>query len=300
MNISKKGIALLVTLFFLMAIIISIGVGLKYVNSAKSSIKDENFLLQTNVILDDVLTFLKESPELEMIVKDETGDALDIFLAQSEFIPFELSDIKVALSIKSARRKINLNELLDSNGTNGQDSMQMQHFKSFLSSYNVNPSYIDMLRDSVSKYDINYYPSTDILDAKPDTFRDYISSYKHLQEINDFYTNSYYENSLSVIDFKDLFYFGRENKQTKEYCIDSYYISSWAKHMLEGVNIDEAENIVVDVNASTFKDLYCKANDEKRYVLDIELEIIRDEKTANISFEYDIKQTKGYNFSYEI
>ncbi|MCW8838393.1 MAG: hypothetical protein OQK11_06805 [Thiovulaceae bacterium] len=297
---SKNGIALLITLFFIMAITISIGIGFKYVNEAKSSIKDENFLLQTNIIIDDVLILLKDSKELQLIKDDTTGEIFDIFLAQSEFIPFEVSDIKVAISIKSARRKINLKNLLDLN-TTGQNNVEdplIQQFKSFLTSYNVNLSYFDMLKDAVSKN--NDYPITDFIDAKPDIFREYISSYGHLNEINEHYKNTYYENSLVKIDFKDLFYVGRENNTSNSYCIDSYYITNTAKVMLEGVNVDEAENFVVDTNKSAFDYLYCSVNDDKRYVIDVELEIIQGQKTANISFEYDIKQTKGYNFSYEI
>ncbi|MCW9026711.1 MAG: hypothetical protein OQJ77_05290 [Thiovulaceae bacterium] len=297
----KKGIALLITLFFIMAITISIGVGFKHVNEAKATIKDENFLLQTNIIIDDVLTFLKNSQELKLIKEDDSGEAFDVFLAQSEFIPFEVEDIKVAISIKSARRKVNLNDLLELEVIDNQEEpKQLQVFKKFLSEYNVNLNYVDMLKDSVSKYDINYYPSTGILEAKPDIFREYISSYGHLNEINEHYKNTYYENSLVKIDFKDLFYVGRENNTSNSYCIDSYYITNTAKVMLEGVNVDEAENFVVDTNKSAFDYLYCSVNDDKRYVIDVELEIIQGQKTANISFEYDILNSRGYNFSYEI
>ena len=306
---NRKGIALLVTLFFLMAISISIGIGLKHVNEAKSSIKDENFLLQTNIILDDVLAFLENMPEMKYLKKDKIGDALDIFLAQSEFIPFEAEGIKVGISIKSARRKINLNELLDLNiSADSVEPQQLEYFKAFLSGYGVNMSYVDMLKDSVSKYNINYTPSTDILDAKPDIFRDYIASYEHLEEINEYYKDTYYENSLAAIDFKDLFYLGRDSNNS--YCIDSYYMSTWTIHMLTGMSLEEAEEneghdfISGDDSNETDNIMgfrLCKSTDvDARKFLDVHLEIIQDEKTANISFEYDILNAKGYNFSYEI
>jgi hypothetical protein len=295
---AKKGIALLITLFFLMAITISIGIGFKHVNEAKSSIKDENFLLQTNIILDDVLTFLQNSPEIKEIKKND--ELLDIFLAQSELIPFDISDIKVLISIKSARRKVNINNLLETNSTT--PTKQILRFKEFLTSYNVNPSYVDMLEDSVSKHDDNYIARTDILDAKPDIFRDYIASYKHLEEINEFYTNTNYDNSLEDIDFKDLFYFGRDTNTSKtaSYCIDNNYMEPWARHMVEGVSLEDAEAYVVVDSNETEVNGFNLCSGEDRLFLDVNLEITQDEKKAKIGFEYDIKQTKGYNFSYEI
>lgn len=168
-----------------MAITLSIGIGLKQVNSAKSTIKNENFLLQTNIVLDDVLTLLKNSKELEFVKTN--SEALDIFLAQSEFIPFEASGIRVGISIKSARAKIDLNGLLSIPLEDGKpEPEELTTFKNLLNKYNVNLAYVDMLRDSVSKYDMNYYQRTDILDAKPDIFRDYIVSDEHLREINEF------------------------------------------------------------------------------------------------------------------
>jgi len=291
-TVYKNGIALLITLFFLMAITISIGIGFKHVNEAKASIKDENFLLQTNIILDDVLTFLEKSPELKNM---QTNDGVfDIFLAQSEFIPLEMENIKVAISIKSARAKVNINDLLESNST-----QQIPQFQEFLNSYNVNLSYIDMLKDSVGKNDP---PMTYILDEKPNFFREYIASYKHLEEINEFYTNTYYENSLSQIDFKELFYFGHETNSTNinSYCIDNNYLTPWARHMIEGMSLEDAEAYeAVDSNETDINGFKLCSGEERLYI-DVNLEIIQNNNKAKIGFEYDIKHTKGYNFSYEI
>jgi hypothetical protein len=294
---SKNAIALLITLFFLMAITVSLGLGLKYLNTAKADISKENFLLQTNVILDDVLTFLEKSPELELIKNDKSGEAYDIFLAQSEFIPFEAAGVKLAISIKSARTKINLNQLLNAKADDNTTQYKLlEHFKTFLGAYNVNPIYVELLKDSVSKYDINYYPATDILDAKPDIYREYIASYEHLDEISEHYKNTYYENSLEQLELKDLFYVA---SPSKNYCIDSFYISNWAKHLLEGVEIEAAEDFIVDTNTSRFSDLYCKDEKERR-VVEVELEVMQGSNTADIKFEYNIEKSKGYNFSYEI
>ncbi len=289
MKANKKGIALLITLFFLMAITISIGIGFKYVNEAKSSIKDENFLLQSNIILDDVLTLLENTPELKMIQQND--EMFDMFLAQSEMIPFEASGVKVLISIKSARTKVNLNNLLRSSDS------QLERFREFLNSYNVNTSYIDILKDSVNQNDP---PISKIADEKPDMFRDHIASYKQLKEINEFYTNNYYDNSLSQIDFKELFYYGDNNATNKSYCIDNYYMTPWVRHMVSGISLEDAEEFFAEGSDATDINGFKLCSGKDRMYLDVDLEIIKDDNKANISFEYDIKQTKGYNFSYEI
>lgn len=284
-TVSKKGIALLMTLFFLMAITVSIGIGFKYLNEAKASIKDENFLLQTNIILDDVLNLLQT--QLKDMTKDD--EVFDIFLAQSEFIPIEIEDIKALISIKSARRKVNINNLLTASG------QQMDRFREFLISYNVNLNYVDMLKDCAG---INNPPISAIIDEKPNMFREYISSYKQLEEINEFYTNIYYDNSLSKIDFNDLFYFENNNSAT---CIDHMHMTAWSRHMVEEISIEDIDDdfVPIDSNESKINGFELCKSSNRRY-LDVNLDISQGKNRAKIAFEYDIDGEKGYNFSYEI
>ena len=65
----RKAIALLITMMFIIAITISVGVGLSYTKRAQNVLKDENFLLQSSIILNDVLTLLKNSQELKLVAK---------------------------------------------------------------------------------------------------------------------------------------------------------------------------------------------------------------------------------------
>lgn len=285
-TVHKNAIALLITLFFLMAITISIGIGFKYVNEAKASIKDENFLLQSNIILDDIFSLLRK--ELKKVEKND--EVFDIFLDQSEFIPLEIEGIKVLISIKSARSKINLNSLINT----PLEDKKIIRFKEFLTSYNVNLNYVDMLRDVIKQND----PAiTGIIDEKPDMFREYISSNKQLKEINEFYTNNYYDNSLSKIEFKELFYYGRDNNAT---CIDYIHMTPWSRHMVEGLSLEDAEEFSgVDSNETHINGFKLCSSENRRY-LDVNLDISQGKNKAKIAFEYDIDGEKGYNFSYEI
>ncbi|MCK4875775.1 MAG: hypothetical protein KAS26_08010, partial [Sulfurimonas sp.] len=107
----RKAIALLITIFLIIAITLSIGIGLKYVNKASGEVESENFMLQTSVVLDDVLVILKTSNELENIVKKKSTEAFYDLLSKPSFISFDTQAINISVEIKSARAKINPNIL---------------------------------------------------------------------------------------------------------------------------------------------------------------------------------------------
>jgi len=304
----KNGIALLITLLFIIAITVSIGVGLKQVRIASSEIQKEDFILQTNIILDDILKFLRESKDLDEVVKDNSGDMLYMFLAQSSFIPFEASDIKISLEIKSARSKLNINSILDINGTNSQISKdRISSLMGYFSKYGINDDYSDMLLDIMGKVKEDMSYNSDIFFEKPYLFRDYVVSQKHLDEVNDFYNKTYHDNSLKNVDFNQLFSFTPDIKSS----IDLNYATSQVWELLLGVDSLRAEELVS--GAGSYKKLEdLKLSEYEKSMLsrfnvsffelylDINMEIIKNSNIAKIHFEYDIKNRKGSNFSYEI
>ncbi len=308
MSSSKKGIALLITLLFIVAITLSVGIGLKQVKEASTHVQNENFMLQTSVILDDVLKLLENSKELKEVAKAESGEAFYIFLSQSSFIPFEAAGVKISLEIFSARSKVNINSLRDINATNlNQPNEKLDAFKVYLNNYSVNIAYGDILMDLMGgiKEDMSY--NSDIFYEKPYLFRDYVTSYKHLLELNDFYLKSYHDNSLQNIEFEKLFTFhkNRENK------LDLNYASVETWELMLGVDKLRAEELYLGSGFYTaLGDL--NLNDEEKLALqkfsvsyfepflDVTIEILENESIAKIHFEYDIKNAKGSNFSYEI
>jgi hypothetical protein len=297
----KKGIALLITLFFIMAITVSIGVGLKYVNSASDEVKSEDFLFQTRVVVDDILTLLKDSEELETIVKDNSAEGLFYFLSQAAFIPLDNSGLKINLEINSARAKFNPNSL------NAESKDKEHALREYMSSFMINNVYIDILLDNMRgiKEDLTY--NTDIFYDKPYLFRDYIASYKHLSEINDYYKKTYHENSLKNIDLQNLFYFS----PNKDIPIDVNYATTDVWEMILGVDRQRAEQLSFGGgNYVNIESIGLSEEEEEKLLkfnisyfepfLDVKLFIIQDEKSASISFEYDMRNKKGSNFSYEI
>jgi hypothetical protein len=303
LQMNKTGIALLITLLFIMAITVSIGVGLKSVNDASAEVENENFLFQSRVVTDDLITLLQESKELEALAKDDSIEGLFLFLSQSGFIPFEIADLKVSMEINSARAKFNPNTLSD--GNNSIEVQRVDALKEYVSAYRVNHTYVDILLDNMNPASTSYNSS--IFNDNPYLFREYISSDAHLEEINAYYTQTHYDNSLKDIDLEKLFYISPD-RHTK---IDLNYATPEVWEMILGIDRQRAEKLSLgsgsytdiqslDLNDEEIKSLgrfdvsYFEPN------LDIRLHINKDDRHTDIRFEYDIKNKKGLNFSYAI
>ncbi len=298
-----KGIALLITLLFIMAISVSIGAGLKYVNDTSAEVDNENFLFQSRVITEDIITLLTESRELDTLAKNDSREGLFVFLSQSSFIPFELSDFKVSMEISSARAKFNPNTLSD--GNNSIAAEKVDALKEYLSRHGVNHSYVDILLDCMSPSTLSY--NSAIFNEKPSLFREYIVSDMHLNEINDFYTQRYYDNNLKSIDLEHLFY-PSPDRRTK---IDLNYATPEVWEMILGADEPRAKQL--SQGGGSYSDLASLGLKEEEIVslsrfevsyfepyLDIRLHIRKDNKNAYITFEYDIKNRQGSHFSYAI
>jgi len=293
---SRRAIALLITVFFIMLITLSVGAGLKYINNASKSMRSEQFVLQSAMILDDVLKLLESSGELKAVT---SADTLAIFLAESSFIPFESNGVSVVIQISSARDKINPNTLIT--------KPRIDAFKDYLMLKMVNMEYADMLSDVIGgiKEDMSY--NTDIFNQKPYLFRDYIASAKHLQELNDSYLKRYHDNSLENIDMDKLFHVSTDKNSS----LDLNYATSPAWELMLGC--DEARAEVLSNDHGTYMALDDLGLSETEKVsltefktsffepyIYVKIEITQKNSTANIAFEYDIKLKKGSNFVFDV
>ena len=302
----KRGIALLITLLFIIAITISIGVGLRYVSQASGEVKNSNFMFQTSVIIDDVIKILRESKELATVIQDGSAESLYIFLSQSSFMPFESSGLRMTLEISSARSKFNPNGLMDSNGSN-INLPKVEAMKSYLTNKMVDVGYIDILLDSMSGIKEDFTYNTEIFNDKPYLFRDYIVSIEHLEELNSFYEQTYHNNSLSNISFEKLFYFSNNRDSS----IDLNYATSDVWELILGTSEQRAEELTLGSGTYTDLESLPLSDDEKDALtrfnvsyfepyLDVKINIVQNNQSSNIRFEYDINNKKGSNFSYDI
>ena len=301
----RSAIALMITVFFIMAISVVLTISLKHLNEATSEIENENFTLQTSVILDDVLNILKTSADLDAIVKDGSKESLLIFLSQASFIPLEIQGVNIIIELSSARSKLNINSLVDVNNTVNID--RAKALSSYLSYYNVHGDYVNMLLDNMSKVKEDMSYNSAIFNENPHLFRDYISSKEHFEEINDFYAKSYNENSLSKVDFEKLFYFSKD----RAYKVDLNYANAEIWRLLTACDELRAEELslgggsyekIEDLGLREEEALALKAFNVSYYepLLDVSVDISEGSSAAKIRFEYDMTTKKGSNFVYEI
>lgn len=301
----RNAIALLITMFFIIAITISLGIGMKYVNSASNEVQNENSILQTTTIINDVLNILKTSQELELVFEEDSPETLYTYLAQNGFMQFESSGIMLSVQLGSARAKFNPNSLNDGNNT--IDMQKIKALQEYVSKNMVNPVYVDIILDSMGgiKEDSSYY--SNIFNEKPYLFREYISSIKHFEELNDFYTQTYYDNSLKNINFEELFYFSGDRNNS----IDVNYATSEVWELILGTTKQRAKQLVQSAGNYTDLESLSLNQDEESAIskfqisyfepyLDVKIKLKHNSKISNIRFEYNIKNKKGSNFSYDI
>jgi len=292
----KKAIALLITVFFIMLITMSVGVGLTYVDNASKSMQSEQFTLQSSMIVEDVLKLLQTIDSSQI---NSTATLAKLLEQLSFFPPFESNGINIIIEINSARAKINPNAL--------STKSRLAAFKNYLMLKMVNTEYADMLWDVIGEIKEDMPYNSDIFSHKPYLFRDYITSHKHLLEINDSYMKKYHDNNLKNIDMEELFYISKNNNST----IDLNYANASAWELMLGCDEDRAEMLSANAgDYANYSDI--GLSEEEIKALDkfqpsffqqhvyVEIEIIQKNLSSAISFEYDIKEKKGSNFVFEI
>ncbi|RLA73656.1 MAG: hypothetical protein DRG78_22155 [Epsilonproteobacteria bacterium] len=308
MKLKRKAIALLITLFFIMLITISIGIGLKQMKMAAREVKNESFMLQNSVILDDVMQLLNNSKELSDINSSE--DLQLVFDTVSfPIVPLGNSGIKVGINLSSARTKFNINSIADENAT------VKEAFESYLGSKMIEVEYLDMIEDVIVgiRADGNY--KTDIFYENKHLFKDednYITSLQNLNEINNYYKKTYNNNKIDIINFKNMFSFTKDNN----YALDVNCATQESLEILgfvqRDIYIDDEEEVIEDENfcSSVLCDSLTEIQREElagyratctpQMYIDVVLDIMSDESSATIKFEYNLVTKKGSSFVYEI
>ena len=298
---SRRGIALLITLMFVMVISVAIGYNLMQVKNASHIVQKEKILYQNSMILEDVLKILKNSQELQSVLDDNTSENLYLFLSSSKLIPLELPSMHVDISITSARAKLNINALSKKNEP---------YFREFFANMMIRNSYIDILKDCMSKFqaknEYNNYNSV-IFDENPYLFRKYIASKRELDIINNFYLKEYNDENIKAVDFSKLFRFSADENEK----VDLNYASPEVLMLILGTTKERADAIyALPKPFSSLNELQLNDN-EKRTLskfntsffepyVHITIEIQKAKANSTISFDYDIKEKKGSNFVVDI
>jgi len=298
---SRRGIALLITLMFVIVISVAVGYNLMQVKNASHIVQKEKMLYQNSMILADVLEILKNSQEIQNIAKDKSIDDLYLFLSRAQAIPLQLSSEKVTLVISSARKRFNINEL---------DKRNETALREYFTRMMLSSAYVDVLKDCMrinqEKKQYNNYNSV-IFDENPYLFREYIASKKHLDIINDFYLQEYGDENIKNIAFEKLFRFSKERNEA----IDLNYATPEVLMLLLGTTKDRADMIyTLPKPFKSLEDLHLDANEKTALTkfqtsffepyLHVEITIQRDKQFGRMRFDYDMNLRKGSNFALEI
>jgi len=300
----RSAIALLITVFFIIAISVSLGISLRQVKEASQEVENEVFMLQSALVLEDVLNILKNSKELDAVAQENSVEGFFLFLSEVGFIPFESEGIKVSIEISSARAKFNINTLSDANATQPKKTQAMS---AYLSNFAINDEYVGILLDNMSgmKEDNSY--NSAIFNENPTLFREYIVSQKHLDEINKYYMQSTHKNAITKVDFEKLLYFSKP----KNYFVDVNYATKEVWRLMLGCDELRAEELSLGGGLYTKEEDLLLSETEtellKRFetsfyepYLDVKVAMSKNNAAAFVRFEYDMKTKKGSNFVYEI
>lgn len=293
---NRSGIALLITLFFVISVTAAVGVSIIQLRLSAEQVREGKCLIQSSMVLDDLLKLLKNSPLLDKI---QDADSMRYFLQSASIIPVSLENLNVKINIQSAMGRFNINTLSSFKPFQEALSVYMMQYEISDVEY-----FQDLLIDAMSGKRAEY--RTDIFDAMPWLYRDKIVSMTHFEQIVDYYVLTRHDSNIRKIPWKELIRFGAHSDRK----IDANYIRPqlW-KLLLPEIG----EEIATDLSSSVTvykgsKDLALSDEDIKHldafnlsYFVPrahIEVDVRRNDQNVHIAFEYDLKTKKGGNFDY--
>lgn len=292
----RPAIALLITLFFVISVTAAVGVSIIQLRLSAKQVREGKCLIQSSMVLDDLLTLLKTTPLLDQ-VKD--AHSMQYFLHNASIIPVALENLNVKINIHSAMGRFNINTL-----------SSFKPFQEALSGYMVQYEvsdvayFQDLLIDCMSGKKSEY--RTDIFDAMPWLYRERIVSMAHLEQIIDYYVLSRHDNNIRNIPWEQLIRFAPSDDRK----IDANHITPQLWQLLLP---EITEDIAVDLASNEFvyernEDL--SLADEELEQLEpfdlsyylprtlIEVDVKRNDQNVHVAFEYDLKLKKGGHFDY--
>jgi len=303
---ARAGVALLITLMFVLVITVAIGYGLKTLNKTTQSVSASKMLYQSTAVVEDVLQILNTAPQIAQLRESNNTNAqqeLYAFLSSAEIIPLKMQDLDLLISFKSARAKYNPNIL-------AKNRQAVENLKVFVNDYGVASNYVDILQECMRKYKVknlyNNYASG-LLDENPTLFADYIASKKQLNIINAYYKKEYNDEALQKIDFDALFYYSKDVNMA----VDLNYATPEVWQLLLQTSVERARELSANAGGYDSVESLGLSDDEKKMLkrfktsfyepyLYVTVKINGQKHHAKIAFEYDIKKKKGSNFVFQI
>jgi len=294
--VKRPAIALLITLFFVISVTAAVGVSMIQLRLSAQQVREGKCLIQSSMILDDLIKLLKTSPVLEKIHNE---DDLRYFIENTSIIPVALENLNVKVNITSAAGRININMLSSSNAFQEALSLYMvqyeiadiEYFKDLL---------IDAMSGSLPVY------RTDIFDNLPWLYKERIVSMEHFEQITDYYIMTRHDESIKKIPWDELIRFGTHGDRY----IDANYITPQVWQLLlpdlsEDISNELAEWEIVykadeDLGLSEEELDSLRKFKLSYYVprLEVNVDVSRNDQNVHVAFEYDMKTKQVGSFDY--
>lgn len=295
---SRHGVALLVTLFFIMAITAVLGISLTLLQQGNAKSYEGRFLVQTSILLDDALSLLAASQE---IAATEDAMTLRMLLEGASLIPFSHDGTEVLISMKSAMGRINVNTLADSEAFRNA-------LGEYLVRYNVQDiSYLlDLLADCMGG--VQPYYKSDVFEYLPELYRDRIVDRRHFEQVLEFYVRMRRDNSVMSVPWDQLVRFGSKGDAV----IDVNYVSPALWQLLLP---DYSEDMTVTLSQPPMAYTALEETGLGEEVLKrlepfglsvyepkvgVSIAIMQNEASAQIDFLYDLTSKTASEFTYGI
>lgn len=295
---NRRGIALLITLFFIIAITAAVGVSLMNLKKSGEELHEARFLLQSGAVVEDVLALMKETDKLGAV---SDAGTLSVFLFSAGFIPLELKELLVKIEITSAMGHVNINTLAAS-------AEFQKALIEYMVRFNVqDASYMsDLLIDCMGGYKEVY--KTNIFDEMPELYRERIVSKRHFKKVIDFYVLERHDNAVNKLPWDELIRFDDSNITA----VDANYITPalWQMY-IPGLQEERALELASGEGMYNSLDDIDLSPEEKtelaRFNLSffqptvrMDIEILENNSSAHIAFDYDLSSKKGKHFEFGI
>ena len=301
----RSGVALLITLVIVILMTMVIGWSMHTLNGAKDTVEKERMIIQSALMVEDVLTMLKTSPEINAVVDENTSAALYGLLSSASMLPFESQGYRVLISLKSARGKLNINTF--AKNASARDRQKQERLSSFLTQHELSDDLFYYILDAMGgiKEDGSY--KSDLFFDDPTLYRDAIVSAKQMERILLDYEKKSGIEPFSKLHFDKIFLYDADTT-TK---LDLNYATPEVWEFVTGVDREAAESLAK--NGGSYQKLEdLGLGDDEKYLLSlfnysffepiilVHIDIIKDHVESNIEFEYDLRKKKAKRFVYEV
>lgn len=298
---SRKAVALLITLAFVTAITGLIGIMAGIFENALFDVSKKKLIVQSNVLFKDIKQILKDN------VSDINGsEELDFLLS----FPLEASDdendVSVAATFSSGSSVVNINKMIDVNQTVNQDYVDSLNFAFVEYGVIDRPFFIDIILDSIdADKEERSFGSEIALEER--FFRNgRIENYEHFQKIIDYYKAKREDISVEKIPWKEIIGFDNEKIDFNYASVDAlwFILRKYDKSFLKKIYEDKIEPY------DSFDKLFFDEDDKKKLqAFKVEFfspEVIcatkfrQGKEETNMVFSYNLKtkEVSNIEFSY--